>query len=88
MLPSKNIKSNIYSGSRFKGSRFKVRERYISPGEFKMSMSRPDEDLPCQWTLTGRAAVRSFINYFKKYEERKSKIPDFERGRPTLNHEP
>jgi len=34
------------------------------------------------------AAVRGFINYLKKYEERKSKIPDFERGRPTVHHEP
>jgi len=39
-------------------------------------------------TLTGHTAVLGFINYLKKYEERKSKIPDFERGRTTLNHEP
>jgi len=30
-------------------------------------------------------AVRCFINYLKKHEGRKSKIPDFERGRPSVN---
>lgn len=54
-------------------------EEYISPDEFK--------DVYEQARRT-RAAVRGFINYLKKYEEHKSKIPDLERGRPTVNLEP
>ncbi len=49
-----------------------VDEEYILPVEFK--------DVYEQARRT-RAAVRGFINYLKKYEEHKSKAPDFERGR-------
>jgi hypothetical protein len=60
---------NKYSLVRwFTGSRFSINEEYISPNEFKETY---------ELARRTRAAVRGFINYLKKYEERK-----------LTNHEP
>ena len=67
---------NKYSLVRwFTGSRFSINEEYISPNEFKETY---------ELARRTRAAVRGFINYLKKYEERKLTNHD-----PwTVNREP